>query len=118
MGLKISTCLGWMTGRWRKRIGIEKSHSNDAIAMVTRNYMPRIASLEYLILPKRAKVWEENPTKKSDEKFGFRHYDLVKAHHRTKGWVIGSIRSLKARVMTLRTQFDNNFSVSYRQSKV
>lgn len=118
VGLEVSTCVGWMTAHWRKQCELDKSHSNDAIAMATRNYMPRIASLEYVILPKRAKVWEENPTKTSEEKFGFRHYDLVKAHHRTKGWVIGSIRSLKARVMTLRTKFDNNFSVSYRKSNL
>jgi len=115
-GLSLSACVGWMTAIWRKRIGIEKSHSNDAIAMVTRNYMPSLSSLEYHILPKRAKVWEENPTKKNDEKFGFKHYDFVKARHRTKGWIVGSVRSLKARVMTLRTKFDDNFSVSYRKS--
>jgi cytochrome c553 len=118
IGLEIKTGVGWMTARWRKRIGIEKSHPNDAIAMVTRNYLPGLASLEYHIFPKRAKVWEENPTKKSDEKFGFRHYDLVKARHRTKGWVVGSVRSLKARVMTLRTRFDDNFPVSYRKSNL
>jgi len=67
-------------------------------------------------LPKRTKVWEDNPTKKSKEKLGFRHYDLVKAKHRTKGWVIGSVRSLKEKVITLRTKFDDNFPVSYRKS--
>ena len=116
IGLQIRTCVGWMTAICRKRIGIEKSHSNDAIAIVCRVYMPSIASLDYTILPKRAKVWAENPTKKSDEKFGFRHYDLVKSRHRTKGWVVGSVRSLKAGVMTLRTQFDDNFPVSYLKS--
>jgi len=116
MGLSISSCVGWMTAIWRKRIGIEKSHSNDAIVIVTRNYMPRRASKEFLILPKRAKVWSENPTRKNDEKLGFRHFDLVKARHRTKGWVVGCVRSLKARVMTLRTKFDDNFSVSYLKS--
>ena len=116
MGLKLETCVGWMTEIWRNRIGIEKSHPNDAIAMVVRNEMPRMASKEYLILPKRAKVWEENPTKVCSEKFGFRHYDLVFAQHRTRGSVVGSIRSLKSEVMTLRTNFDDNFPVSYRKS--
>jgi hypothetical protein len=78
--------------------------------------MPEIASLEYTVLPKRAKVWEDNPTKQSEEKLSFRHYDLVKAKHRTKGWVVGSVKSLKAKVMTLRTKFDDNFPVSYRRS--
>jgi ATP-dependent Lon protease len=107
-----------MTAYWRKQIGIEKSHPNDAIASVCRNYMPTIASLEYTILPKRTKVWEDNPTKQSQEKLGFKHYDLVKSKHRTKGWVIGSVKSLKAKVMTLRTKEDSNFPVSYRKSKL
>ena len=94
-GLNVKICFGWMTAHWRNSLNIEKSHSNDAIAMISRTYMPNIASLEYAILPKRAKIWEDNPTKKSEEKFSFRHYDLVKAKHRTKGLVIGSVRSLK-----------------------
>jgi hypothetical protein len=115
-GLSVKVCFGWMTLSWRKQIGIEKSHPNDAIAMITRNYIPKIVSLEYTILPKRTKVWEDNPTKQSSEKMGFRHYDLVKAKHRTKGWVVGSVRSLKAKVMTLRTKEEDNFPVSYRKS--
>jgi len=118
LGLDVKRCVGWMTAHWRKEIGIEKSHSNDAISMVTKSYMPNIASLEYTILLRRAKVWEDNPTKKCEEKMGFRHYDLVKAKHRTKGWVIGSVRSLKAKVMTLRTKFSDNFPVSYRKSRL
>jgi len=74
--------------------------------------------LEYTILTKRAKEWEDNPTKKCTQKFGFKHFDLVKAKHRTKGWVIGSVRSLKAKVMTLRTKGDKNFPVSYNWTLV
>jgi len=118
IGLSIGTCVGWMTARWRKQCQLEKSHSNDAIAMVCKNDMSSVASLEYTILPKRAKVWEDNPTKQCEQKFGFRHYDLVKAQHRTKGGIVGSIRSLKAKVITLRTQGDDNFPVSYRKSKL
>ena len=117
-GLNVKRCFGWMTAVFRKKIKIEKSHPNDAIAMVTKNYMPTIASLEYTILLKRAKVWEDNPTKQRKENMGFRHYDLVKSKHRTKGWVIGSVRSLKAKVMTLRTNFNSNFPVSYRKSRL
>ena len=117
-GLDVSRCFGWMTAYWRKKIGIEKSHSSDAIASVCRNYMPTVASLEYTILLRRAKVWEDNPTKKCSQKNGFKHYDLVKAKHRKKGWVVGSVRSLKAKCMTLRTKFDDNFPVSYRKSKL
>ncbi len=116
--VSVERCVGWMTSHWRRKLGLQKNHVNDAIAMVCRNYMPTIASLEYTILPKRAKVWEENPTKQCSERMGFRHYDLVKSKHRTKGWVVGSVRSLKKKVMTLRTKEDSNFPVSYRKSRL
>ena len=118
LGLKVKVCFGWMTSYWRKNIGLEKSHFNDAIAMVSRNYLPEINSKNYLIIPRRNKVWENNPTKKSEEKNGFRHWDIVKSYHRTRGIVIGSVRSLKEKVMTLRTNFDDNFPVSYNKSKI
>jgi len=35
-----------------------------------------------------------------------------------KIFVIGSIRSLKAKVISLRTRFDNNFQVSYNKTKI
>ena len=60
----------------------------------------------------------ENPTKKCTEKLGFRHFDLVKAQHRTRGCVIGSVRSLKEKAITLRTTWDANFPVSYKKSKL
>lgn len=47
-----------------------------------------------------------------------RHYDVVKARHRTRGIVVGSVRSLKKGCMTLRTSFDNNFAVSYKKSRL
>jgi len=51
---------------------------------------------------------------------------LIKASHRTKGsdadlsakWVIGSVRSLKEKVMTLRTKEDSNFPVSYKKPQL
>jgi len=80
--------------------------------------MNKFACKLYLIIPRRSKIWEDNPTKKCTEKNGFRHFDVVKARHRTKGVVIGSIRSLKKNVITLRTKFNNDFPVSYRKSKI
>jgi hypothetical protein len=114
----VRICFGWMTADWRKRSGLGKSHSNDAAAMVCRGRMPIMRGKDYLILPRRKKTWEANPTKTCSEKNGFRHYDLVKAKHRTRGTVIGSVRSLKAKAMTLRTKSDDNFPVSYRKSEL
>lgn len=118
LGLEVWRCYGFMTSYWRRRIGLEKSHINDAISMVCRDYLPKIKSLEFMIKPRRTKVWENNPTKVCEEKNGFRHYDLVVAEHRKLGRVVGSIRSLKAKVITLRTSFDNNFAVSYSKSRL
>ncbi|MCP4108563.1 MAG: HNH endonuclease [Desulfobacteraceae bacterium] len=108
----VRVCFGWMTADWRNRSGLGKSHSSDAAAMVCRGRKPVMYGKDYLILPKRKKIWEANPTKTCTEKNGFRHYDLIKAEHRTKGTVVGSVRSLKAKSVTLRTPFDDNFAVS------
>lgn len=118
LGLSVITCTGWMTAYWRQQLDLGKSHIHDAAAMVCRSYVPRWSGHAYFILPKRKKVWTNNPTKQADEKLGFRHWDLVKARHRTRGTVIGSVRSLKADAITLRTAWDDNFPVSYRQSKL
>ena len=112
---EVRICFGWMTARARRELGLEKDHYSDAAAMVgCSDYQTMV----YLIKPRRTKVWENNPTKTCTEKNGFRHYDLVKASHWTRGFVIGSIRGLKAKCMTLRTSFDDNFPVSYKKSKV
>jgi 5-methylcytosine-specific restriction endonuclease McrA len=116
LGLEVAICFGWMTRAWRKGLNLEKSHIHDAIAMVCQAQLPQICCSNHLIIPKRRKVWENNPTKTTTEKRGFRHWDVVQAKHRTRGLVIGSVRSLKANVLTLRTPWDDNFAVSYRQS--
>lgn len=118
IGVAVETCLGFMTSYWRKNIGLDKTHFNDAISMVCKSYLPKIITKAYLIIPKRKKIWEDNPSKTCTEKNGFKHWDLVKAIHRTKGIVVGSIRSLKAKEITLRTQFDDNFPVSYSKAKL
>ena len=111
----VRVCFGWMTSRARIELGLPKDHHADAAAMVgAAEYKTKV----YLIKPRRTKVWENHPTRKCTEKHGFRHFDLVKASHRTRGVVVGSVRSLKKQAMTLRTAFDDNFAVSYKKSKI
>lgn len=106
---------GWMTAKARRELGLEKNHYHDASAMIgAKNYQCKI----YSIKPKRAKVWEDNPTKTCTEKNGLKHYDLVKANHKVRGVVKGSIRSLKKNCITLRTEFDDHFPVSYNKTKL
>ena len=118
LGIEIEIVCGWMTALWRKRIGLDKSHSNDAIAMVCKDCLPKVHSLDWMIKPRRTKIWENNPKKTCVERHGFRHFDVVKALHRNKGIVVGSIRSLKVNVMTLRTPWDANFAVSYSKTRL
>ena len=118
LGMEVEVVYGWMTAFWRKQIGLDKSHSNDAISMVCKTYSPKINSLNWFIMPRRTKVWENNPSKTCTEKNGFRHFDIVKSKHRTRGIVIGSIRSLRARAITLRTSFADRFTVSYKKTKL
>lgn len=117
LGLIYESTFGYETKKKRLALKLSKKHSNDAIAMIYK-IKPIISSLEWIIKPKRTKIWENNPTKTCIEKNGFRHYDLVKAIHRTKGTIMGSIRSLKKNAITLRTKFDNNFPVSYNKAKL
>jgi 5-methylcytosine-specific restriction endonuclease McrA len=118
LGLHVEVCFGWMTRYWRKALNLEKSHIHDAIAMVCQEQRPQVCCASHLIIPKRRKVWDNNPTKTTTEKYGFRHWDVVQAQHRKRGLVVGSIRSLAANVIKLRTTWDDNFAVSYRQTRL
>lgn len=114
---EVKVCFGWQTSYWRKNLGLEKTHFNDAVSMICRDKLPTFRCKDYLIIPKRKKIWENNPTKTCEEKNRFRHYDLVKSIRKGKK-VIGNIRSLKKNTITLRTKFDNNYEVSYKKTKL
>jgi len=113
LGLTYEATFGYITKESRLDLGLSKRHSHDACAIVGSNIL---IGLEYYIKPRRTKIWEANPNKTCTEKRGFRHYDLVKSRHKNRGIIIGSIRSLKADRITLRTKWDDNFSVSYNKT--
>ena len=115
MGLVYETTHGYTTKETRLRLGLNKKHSNDACAIVGSNL---INAIEFFIKPRRTKVWESNPTKTCTEKNGFRHFDLIKVKVATKGFVIGSIRSLKKKQIAIRTKMDDNFCVAYSNSQL
>lgn len=106
---------GFITKLSRITLGLSKKHSNDACAILNSN---EINCREYFIKPRRSKEWLLNPTKIGSERNGFKHYDLIKATHRVRGFVVGSIRSLKANCITLRIKNNDNFPVSYKNSKL
>ncbi len=115
LDLEYEKTYGYITKQKRLELGLSKRHGNDACAIINSN---KITDREWHVKPRRTKIWKNNPTKTCEEKNRFKHYDLVKASHRTRGTVIGSVRSLKAKSITLRTKFDDNFAVSYKKSKL
>lgn len=94
---------------------LDKDHHTDASAMVDAN---RYLTSVFHIIPKRTKVWDNNPTKVCEERNGFKHWDIIKATHRRLGYVVGSIKSLKKSCITIRTDRDDNFPVSYNKSQL
>lgn len=114
LGLVYEATAGYITKASRLKLGLSKRHSHDACAIVESADK---VGLEYFIKPRRTKVWENNPTKTCVEKNGFRHYDLVKSSRKGKT-VVGSVRSLKANQIALRTKGDDNYLVSYSKSRL
>lgn len=114
---KVRTCKGWQTGEWRESVGLPKSHANDAACLFPPESPLKIFGPEYLIYPLRRRKWESNPAKTCEQKYGFRHWDVVRAMRAGK-IVFGCVRSLKKRVMTLRTEADDRFEVSYSKVKL
>jgi hypothetical protein len=79
--------------------------------------VPKVSCLEWVVKPRRFKVWENNPSKTCTEKNGFKHYDIVRAVRKNRV-VIGSIQSLKAKEIKLRTKHSNDFLVSYSKTNL
>jgi hypothetical protein len=117
MGLAVEAVGGWMTAGWREVTNTVKSHGNDAAVILGKQNKVELPKMRYTILPRRSRIWEGNPTKKHDERFGFRHWDIVKAT-RARKIVVGCVRSLKEKQLTLRTPKDSNFQVSYSKSRL
>ncbi|HEW92170.1 MAG TPA: HNH endonuclease [Thermotogaceae bacterium] len=110
----VKVTFGWITSKKRKELGLEKDHWLDACSILNTN---KIETRPFLIIPKRRRKEINNPTKKHETFKGFKHWDLVKAVRSGKK-MVGVIRSLKKRTLTLRTSFDDNFEVSYSKTKL
>lgn len=117
MGLDVETVEGWMTAGWRKSTDTAKSHGADAAVILGKEEKVLLPMMRFVVLPRRARTWEGNPTKKYSERLGFRHWDIVKAERAGKN-IIGSVRSLKTKGLALRTAKDSNFVVSYSKSRL
>lgn len=113
----VRACEGWQTKEWRERMGLPKSHANDAASLFPPERRLVFFGPEYLVWPLRRRRWEGNPTKTCEERNGFRHWDVVRAV-RAGRVIFGCVRSLKARAITLRTVDSDNFEVSYLKARL
>jgi len=111
----VEITFGYITKKNREKLGLPKDHYTDACAILECN---NIISPVYLIIPRRRRPEINNSTKKHNEYKGFRHFDIVVAYHKTKGKIIGCVRSLKKSGLALRTKFSDNFVVGYTKSKL
>jgi len=117
LGLDVETVEGWMTANWRKQTDASKSHGTDAAVIIGKSEKVALPRVSFTILPRRTRIWQTNPTKKYNERFGFRHWDIVKSE-RAGRIVVGCVRSLKEKALTLRTVKDHNMIVSYSKSRL
>ena len=117
LGLDVEVVEGWMTAEWRRVTGAPKSHGVDAAVILGKGKKIEMPTARYVILPRRRRRWENNPTQKYTARFGFRHWDIVRAVRAGKR-VVGCVRSLKEKQMALRTVRDSNFLVSYSKSEL
>src|SRR3989339_243751 len=108
----VEVVFGWQTSQWRKMLGLPKEHYHDAIAMACKSIMPMLSFKDYLIIPKRKKIWENNPSKTCTEKRGFMHGDLVKST-RNKIAYSGIIKSLNKNKICIKMKGNDNFEVRY-----
>jgi len=115
LGLDVEPVKGWMTANWRKVTDTPKSHGTDAAVILGKESKIEMPAMRYVLLPRRGRVWGANPTRKHEERFGFRHWDIVKAERAGKK-VVGCVRSLKTKQLALRTVKDSNYVVSYSKS--
>ena len=115
LDLDVEVVEGWMTANWRRQTETPKSHGADAAVIIGKSKKAILPKVRFIIIPRRTKIWEHNPTKKHDEYLGFQHWDIVRAT-RAGQEIIGCVRSLKVKGLALRTVKDNNFVVSYSKS--
>lgn len=117
LGLDVETVKGWMTAEWRKATSILKSHSADAAIILGKQEKVVLPETSFVILPRRTRSWQTNPTKKHDEHLGFHHWDIVKTE-RAGREVVGCVKSLKTKQLALRTARDDNYLVSYSKTRL
>jgi len=103
---------GWQTADRRKWLGLEKSHTNDALALAARMRNFEDVLPEFAIVARRRRRDMHN--RKHSEFARFRHWDIVRYTKRDGSSFLGTVRSLlpSRKVVRCRLPFDENYGVS------
>jgi hypothetical protein len=109
----VEVIFGWQTSEARKWLGLEKSHTNDAISMTVLDRSVVDQADAYRVVARRRRRDMHNLRHK-DGYSGFRHFDVVCWERRDGGQHVGTVRSfVPARnVVKCRFDFDDNYGVS------
>jgi hypothetical protein len=109
----VEVVFGWQTSKMRKRLGLEKSHINDAISMTVSSRPFGDEADEYWIVARRRRRDMYNLRHK-DGYGGFRHFDVVCWERRDGQRHVGTVRSFVPahNVVKCRFDFNSNYGVS------
>jgi hypothetical protein len=109
----VEVVYGWQTSARRKRLGLDKSHVNDAIGMAAVSPSVKDDATEYRVVARRRRRSMQN-LRHEDGYAGFRHWDVVRWERRDGQRPIGTVRSFVPGRNTVkcRFDFDDNVGVS------
>ena len=112
-------CFGYETKDWRIKLGLDKEHYNDAIAIATKGKIVKDPTKPIGFIARRSN--RDMFKLKLIEFQGLRHWDLVKVIFKRgvrKGQTFfGTVKAFvsKRNIVVLRLSFDNNRGVSIKQ---
>ena len=103
---------GWQTTEKRRRLGLEKSHTNDALVLALRERNFEDTVCRYEIVARRRR--QDMHNSKHGEYAGFRHWDIVRYTRRDGNSYLGTVRSFvpSRKVVKCRFSFSDNYPVS------
>jgi len=109
----VKVVYGWQTSELRERLGLEKTHTNDAISMAVLSESFGDEADEYRIIARRRRRDMHNLRHK-DGYGDFCHFDVVCWERRDEQFHIGTVRSFvpARKVVKCRFDFNDNYGVS------
>lgn len=113
---QVESVFGYSTKMFRESLGLEKSHINDAIAMVVKEGVFFSDAQKYNLLVRRRRRDMHN--RKHASFCGFVHFDLVTWHKRNGETVMGTVRSFVPSRNIVKCRFPHNDNVGVNVNRL